>query len=160
MVDYREILRLRSLGNNITQIANAVHSSRHTVRDVEKLADERSITWPLKTEITNQQLYRLFYPERQAKAQVYLEPDCAYIHAELAKKGVNLTLLWNAKQDLLIIDEWLLRPLPEMETYDLLEIVEACVQKGALIICTQYDTDDWYYRIDCDRAEDEKSPVT
>ena len=27
-----------------------------------------------------------------------------------------------AKQDLLIIDEWLLRPLPEMETYDLLEI--------------------------------------
>lgn len=95
MVDYREILRLRSLGNNITQIANAVHSSRHTVRDVEKLADERSITWPLKNEITNQQLYRLFYPERQAKAQVYLEPDCAYIHAELAKKGVNLTLLWN-----------------------------------------------------------------
>lgn len=65
-----------------------------------------------------------------------------------------------AKQDLLIIDEWLLRPLPEMETYDLLEIVEACIQKGALIICTQYDTDDWYYRIDCDRAEDEKSPVT
>ena len=95
MVDYREILRLRSLGNNITQIANAVHSSRHTVRDVEKLADERSITWPLKNEITNQQLYRLFYPKRQAKAQVYLEPDCAYIHEELAKKGVNLTLLWN-----------------------------------------------------------------
>lgn len=95
MVDYREILRLRSLGNNITQIANAVHSSRHTVRDIEKLADERSITWPLKNEITNQQLYRLFYPERQAKAQVYLEPDCAYIHEELAKKGVNLTLLWN-----------------------------------------------------------------
>ena len=43
MVDYREILRLRSLANNITQIANAVHSSRHTVRDVEKLADEKSI---------------------------------------------------------------------------------------------------------------------
>lgn len=24
-----------------------------------------------------------------------MEPDCAYIHCELAKKGVNLTLLWN-----------------------------------------------------------------
>lgn len=35
MVDYREILRLRSLGNNITQIANAVHSSRHTVIEVK-----------------------------------------------------------------------------------------------------------------------------
>ena len=64
-----------------------------------------------------------------------------------------------AKYDLLIIDEWLLRPLPEAEAYDLLEIIEACSKKGALILCTQYDTDEWYYRIDCDRAEDEDSAV-
>ena len=95
MVDYREILRLRSLGNNITQIANAIHSSRHTVRDIEKLPDEKGICWPLGEELTNQKLYSLLYPERLEKAQVYMEPDCAYIHCELAKKGVNLTLLWN-----------------------------------------------------------------
>lgn len=64
-----------------------------------------------------------------------------------------------AKFDLLIIDEWLLRPLPESEAYDLLELIEACSRKGALILCTQYDTDEWYYRIDCDRAEDEDSAV-
>ena len=29
-----------------------------------------------------------------------------------------------AKLDLLIIDEWLLRPLPEAEAYDLLEIID------------------------------------
>ena len=34
-----------------------------------------------------------------------------------------------------------------------------CSKKGALILCTQYDTDEWYYRIDCDRAEDEDSAV-
>ena len=28
-----------------------------------------------------------------------------------------------------------------------------------MILCTQYDTDDWYFRIDCDRAEDEDSAV-
>ena len=28
-----------------------------------------------------------------------------------------------------------------------------------MILCTQYDVDDWYYRIDCDRAEDEGSAV-
>lgn len=95
MVDYREILRLRSLGHNITQTAEAVHSSRHTVRDVEKLADEKGISWPLKEELTNQKLYELLYPERLVKAQVYMEPDCAYIHRELARKGVNLTLLHN-----------------------------------------------------------------
>ena len=33
------------------------------------------------------------------------------------------------------------------------------VLKGALILCTQYDTDEWYFRIDCDRAEDEDSAV-
>lgn len=64
-----------------------------------------------------------------------------------------------AKYDLLIIDEWLLRPLPESEAYDLLEIIEACSKKGALIVCTQYDTDEWYYRIDCDRPENEDSAV-
>ena len=31
MVDYREILRLQSLGHNITQIAGSLHNSRNTV---------------------------------------------------------------------------------------------------------------------------------
>ena len=52
-----------------------------------------------------------------------------------------------ARFDLLIIDEWLLRPLPESDAYDLLELIDACSRKGALILCTQYDVDDWYYRI-------------
>ena len=93
MVDYREILRLLSLKYNYTQIAETLHSSRNTIREVGKLADEKGISWPLEEELTNQKLYRLLYPERLEKAQVYMEPDCAYIHTELAKKGVNLTLL-------------------------------------------------------------------
>ena len=60
---------------------------------------------------------------------------------------------------LLIIDEWLQRPLPEQESYELLEIIEACSKKGALIFCSQYDTDDWYYRIDCKRSEKDDSTV-
>ena len=98
MVDYREILRLQSLGHNITQIAGSLHSSRNTVREVEQLADEKGIRWPLGEEVTNPQLYVLLYPERQEKANVYLEPDCVWIHRELAKKGVNLTLLWKEYQ--------------------------------------------------------------
>lgn len=64
-----------------------------------------------------------------------------------------------ARFDLLIIDEWLLRPIAEQEAYDLLEIIEACSKKGSMIFCTQYDTDDWYYRIDCDRPEEDDSAV-
>ena len=63
------------------------------------------------------------------------------------------------KKDLLIIDEWLLRPLPEQETFELLEIVEACARKGSLIICSQYDTADWYYRLDANRSDKDNSTV-
>lgn len=71
----------------------------------------------------------------------------------------NKVKAYYAKFDLLILDEWLLRPLEEAPSYDLLEIIEACTKKGAIIFCTQYDTDDWYYRIDCEREEDDDSPV-
>ena len=64
-----------------------------------------------------------------------------------------------AKLDLLIIDEWLLRPLTEQESYELLEIIEICTRDGSLIICSQYDIDDWYFRIDSERAQDEDSTV-
>lgn len=64
-----------------------------------------------------------------------------------------------AKKDLLVIDEWLLRPIAEEEAYDLLEIIDACSKKGAIIFCSQYDTDSWYYRIDYKREKDEESTV-
>ena len=53
MVDYREILRLLSLKYNYTQIAETLHSSRNTIREVGKLADEKEISWPLEKELTN-----------------------------------------------------------------------------------------------------------
>lgn len=65
-----------------------------------------------------------------------------------------------AKLDLLIIDEWLLRPLTEEQSYDLLEILDPCSKKGSIIFCTQYDTDDWYFRIDSERSEEDESAVT
>ena len=54
------------------------------------------------------------------------------------------------KVDLLIIDEWLIRKLTRVETYNLLEIVESRVNspKGSMILCTQYNNEEWYGRID------------
>ena len=51
------------------------------------------------------------------------------------------------KVDLLILDEWLIRPLSPQESYDLLEIVEARCQRS-MIFCTQYQSEGWYTRID------------
>lgn len=57
--------------------------------------------------------------------------------------------------DLLILDEWLIRPLEKQETYNLLEIVEARINssKSSMVFCTQYETGEWYERIDPEYAE-------
>ena len=49
--------------------------------------------------------------------------------------------------DLLILDEWLLRCLIPQEAYNLLELVESRCTHGAIIFCTQYETGEWYERI-------------
>ena len=49
--------------------------------------------------------------------------------------------------DLLILDEWLLRCLIPQEAYNLLELVESRCTHGATIFCTQYETGEWYERI-------------
>ena len=62
------------------------------------------------------------------------------------------------KVDLLILDEWLIRPLAAQESYDLLEIVESRCENGSVIFCTQYEPDDWYDRINPDPNMD--SPIS
>lgn len=51
------------------------------------------------------------------------------------------------KAKLLILDEWLLFPLSESETRDLLEIVEARHNQGSTIFCSQFDVEGWYLKI-------------
>lgn len=94
MVNYREILRLSSLKYTQRQIAASVHSSRNTVSDVIKLASEAGLSWPLDDSYTNKVLYASLYPNRLEAVNPRKEPDYSYIHKELARPGVNLTLLW------------------------------------------------------------------
>lgn len=61
------------------------------------------------------------------------------------------------KVDLLILDEWLIRPLSPQGSYDLLEIAEARCQRS-MIFCTQYQSEGWYTRIDPNPESD--SPVS
>ena len=61
------------------------------------------------------------------------------------------------KVDLLILDEWLIRPLTPQESYDLLEIAEARSQRS-MIFCTQYQPVEWYTRIDSNPESD--SPIS
>jgi DNA replication protein DnaC len=53
------------------------------------------------------------------------------------------------KYSLLIIDEWLLYPLKETESRDLLEIVEARYKKASTVFCSQFDVPGWREKL-CD----------
>ena len=48
---------------------------------------------------------------------------------------------------LLILDEWLLYPIKESETRDLLEIAEARYKKASTIFCSQFEVDKWHHII-------------
>lgn len=48
---------------------------------------------------------------------------------------------------LLILDEWLLSPLKDSESKELLEIAEARYKKGSTIFCSQFDVGGWHEKI-------------
>ncbi len=96
MTNYREILRLHSLSYSRRRIEASVHSSHQTVRAVIESAEIHDLKWPLEESITNAELEKLLFPNKKvSKVLMYAEPDYPYIHKELSKKGVTLTLLWN-----------------------------------------------------------------
>ena len=94
MVDYREILRLQSLGDSIRSIARSVCSGRDTVSEALRVAEAGGIVWPLEDDVTNEDIQAILFPGKYAYASPYTVPDYAYMHRELAKSGVTLTLLW------------------------------------------------------------------
>ncbi len=94
MTKYRDILRLQSQGISGRSIAASLECSRNTVSKTLERAKEHNITWPLPEGITEEDLQKILFPE-QALISQRKQPDCEYIHKELAKSGVTLSLLWN-----------------------------------------------------------------
>ena len=83
MTNYREILRLKSLGYTQRSIASGAKVSRNTVSEVLKKAEQLNITWPLEDDATNEMLDELFYGKRNSDPSPYAVIDFDYIHREL-----------------------------------------------------------------------------
>ena len=93
MTNYREILRLNNLGILKKDIANSCECSRNTVAYVIKTAKEKEVKWEAAAQLGNNELSERLFPGNQKKP-VYKIPDWNYIHREMAKSGVTLSLLW------------------------------------------------------------------
>jgi len=93
MINYKEILRLKSLGINNSQIAYSCNCSRTTVIHVLKRAEENSLSWEKVSGMSNEELTQQFNASNIVRTS-YQKPDYDYIHSEMAKSGVTLSLLW------------------------------------------------------------------
>ncbi len=93
MTNYREILRLYSLGITRKDIAASSGCSRNTVTNVLQRAAACQLSWPLPDEMTNKELAEKLFPPGEAKL-TYKMPDYEYVHREMAKSSVTLGLLW------------------------------------------------------------------
>lgn len=93
MTNYREILRLSSLGFNKTQIAQSVGCSRTTVIQVLNVAEEKGVSYPFAENLSDKKLQEFLFPSDRSRPG-YKMPDYEYVHRELQKDGVTLNLLW------------------------------------------------------------------
>ena len=93
MTNYKEILRLHSLGINNTRIAESCGCARSTVIAALQRAAEQELSWNKIKNCSTEEVARKLYPST-AQGQQYKMPDYEWVHREMQKSGVTLSLLW------------------------------------------------------------------
>ena len=93
------ILELREAQMSQREICRTRKMSQHSVGDVCRLAKELGITYHDVKEKSDEEVYRMFYPEKHVAETLYRTPDYSYIHKELKRTGVTLKLLWEEYKD-------------------------------------------------------------
>lgn len=93
MVNHKEILRLKSLGLTNQEIAAASGCGRNTVTRTLARAREQRLSWEQAQSMSRQEVSRQLFPAEQ-KSSGYKMPDYEWVHREMQKSGVTLSLLW------------------------------------------------------------------
>ena len=96
MKKIRDVLRLTfDLGMSRRRVAAATGIGRTAVTDYVQRAGAAGLGWPLPDGLDDGELERrLFPPADGSQSLASSEPDWSVIHAEMKKRGVTMTLLW------------------------------------------------------------------
>ena len=93
-IHYRSILELHDQGKSQRDIAAITGNSRDKIREVLKRAEGCALKPPLDSTVTDESLGRLLFPELKPESKGRQMPDYDYVHKELAKPNVTLSLLY------------------------------------------------------------------
>ncbi len=98
----KEVLRLSyGLGLTSREIGRSLSISHPTVLDYLSRAKKLGLAWPLPDHLDDAALEKLLCsPSPVSVSSKRPLPDCAFIHKELAKKGVTLQLLWQEYKEI------------------------------------------------------------
>jgi hypothetical protein len=93
MIHYRKILELHDEGISLRGIAASTGNSRQKVTDIIGLAEKKGLVCPLEEEMTDKWIEEFLFPEKTLEASGRHPLNFDYIHEELAKPNVTLSLL-------------------------------------------------------------------
>jgi len=95
----KRIMQLRAAGLSQSEIARDNHMSKTSVSEVFRIAQERQISFADVEGKSNEEAYRMFFPDKHPEETIYEQPDYATVHKELPRTGVTLKLLWKEYRD-------------------------------------------------------------
>ncbi|OIJ08406.1 transposase [Anaerobacillus arseniciselenatis] len=93
MIHYRKILELHDEGISLRGITASTGNSRQKVTEVINLAEKKGLVCPLEDEMTDKWIEEFLFPEKTLEASGRQPLNFDYIHEELAKPNVTLSLL-------------------------------------------------------------------
>ncbi|MBE7073471.1 MAG: IS21 family transposase [Ruminococcaceae bacterium] len=89
----KEILEARHQGLSMNEIAKTLHVSKHSVSAVCSRAAAKELTPQRIGAMSDNEIYILLFPEKEASNVIYAEVDYDYVTAELKRTGVTMKLL-------------------------------------------------------------------
>ena len=87
------VLQLREAGVSANSIYRSHRISKKSQKEVLDAAQRLGITYKDVADMSDDEVYRLIFPDRNNHESIFAEPDWDYVHGELAKAGVTLQLL-------------------------------------------------------------------
>ena len=90
----RQIIELLQKNLGDREISNVLGASRNSVARIRQVSDGYNGEWEELLMMTDDELYRFFYPDKFKPKNSYAPVDYAYVHGELSKVGVTEVLLW------------------------------------------------------------------